>query len=230
MFFSYFCQMKSFFKPTFYSFLKELAANNHKEWMDANKKSYQNDVKIPFENFITALIQEVSSFDEPIEIKSNDAIFRINKDIRFSADKTPYKTNRTAIISKFGRKDKVYPGYYFFASPEKVMLGGGAYFLEKENLFKVRQEIAYNLQEFDAIINEKSFQQNFPEILGEKNKVIPAEFKEDATTQPLLANKGFYFMKEFPAELLYSEDLLPVVAEVYKTAKPFNDFMRRALV
>lgn len=221
--------MAKYFTADFIDFFKELAANNHKDWMDENRKRYATSVKKPFENFVEALQQEVSEFDEPILIKPGKAIFRINRDIRFSKDKTPYKTNRTAVISKNGTKDKVHPGFYFFVSPEKVMIGGGAYVLEKENLFKVRQEIAYNMEEFTAIINEKSFKKNFPEILGEKNKVIPKEFKEDAAKEPLLYNKGFYFMKEYPVDIIFEEDCIKKISTVMKTAKPFNDFIRRAL-
>ncbi len=221
--------MSTYLSKDFHAFFKELAANNHKDWMDANRKRYADVIKKPFENFVEAIQQRVSEFDEPIAAKPGDAIFRINRDIRFSPDKTPYKTNRTAIISRHGRKDKVYPGFYVFVSPEKVMVGGGAYFLEKDNLFKVRQEIAYNLKEFDQIINEKSFKKNFVEILGQKNKVAPKEFKEDVETQPLLMNKGFYFMKDLSPDLILQEDGVDQIVDIMKTAKPLNDFLRSAL-
>lgn len=197
--------------------------------MDLNRKRYATEIKKPFENFVEAIQQEVSSFDEEITAKPGDAIFRINRDIRFSKDKTPYKTNRTAIISKYGRKDKVYPGFYVFVSPEKVMVGGGAYFLDKENLYKVRQEISYNLEEFDQLINDRKFKKNFTEILGDKNKIAPKEFKDDIEVQPLLLNKGFYFMKDLPAKLIFEDDAVKQITNIMKTAKPFNDFLRRAL-
>ena len=221
--------MSKYFTQDFHQFFKELAANNSKDWMDENRKRYAQVVKKPFEDFIKAIQDEVSQFDEEILVKPGDSIFRINRDIRFSPDKTPYKTNRTAIISKYGRKDKIYPGFYVFVSPEKVMMGGGAYFLEKDDLFKVRQEIAYNLEEFDSLINNKDFKKNFPEVLGEKNKIIPKEFKEDAVEQPLLYNKGFYFMTDLPADIIFKENVVEQLTGIMQTAKPFNDFLRRAL-
>lgn len=221
--------MPKYFTKDFHHFFKELAANNHKDWMDLNRKRYTESVKVPFEKFVEALILEVSSFDTSLSLKPGDAIFRINRDIRFSTDKTPYKTNRTALISKHGRKDKVYPGYYLFISPEKCMVGGGAYFLEKDNLYKVRQEISYNLDEFQALIEEKNFKNNFPEILGEKGKVLPKEFQEDAQKQNLLFNKGFYFMKDLPADIIFEEDAIQQLAGILKTAENFNLFLRRAL-
>lgn len=221
--------MAKYFTQDFIEFFKELAANNHKDWMDENRKRYATSVKKPFENFVEALQNEVSKFDEPILVKPGKAIFRINRDIRFSKDKTPYKTNRTAIISKNGTKDKVYPGFYFFVSPEKVMLGGGAYNLEKDDLYKVRQEISYNLEEFNSLVNDKQFKKNFPEILGDKNKVILKEFKEDAVKEPLLYNKGFYFMKELQVDIIFEEDAVAQIIKIMKTGKAFNDFLRRAL-
>lgn len=222
--------MSTYLSKAFHDFFIELAANNHKDWMDANKKRYQNDVKKPFENLVAALQDEVSSFDEPIELKPGNAIFRINRDIRFSKDKTPYKTDRSAIISKYGRKDKMYPGYYLSVSPEKVMIGGGAYFLDKDNLFKVRQEIAYNMDEFEQLINDSKFVKHFGKVLGEKNKVLPKEFKADAEKQPLIYNKGFYFMKELDANFIFDKDLIKKIGDYYQAALPFNQFLRRAIV
>jgi len=221
--------MPVYFTKDFHQFFIELAANNHKDWMDENRKRYTQVVKQPFEKFIQAIQEEVSQFDEEILVKPGDAIFRINRDIRFSTDKTPYKTNRTAIISKYGRKDKIYPGFYVFVSPEKVMIGGGAYFVEKDDLFKVRQEIAYNLNEFQNLISDKAFIKHFPEILGEKNKVLPKEFKDDAVEQPLLYNKGLYYMTELSADTIFNEDVVKQLTGIMQTAKPFNDFLRRAL-
>lgn len=221
--------MSKYFNQDFHDFFKELAANNHKDWMDDNRKRYTKSVKEPFENFIKDLQAAVSNFDEEILIKPNNSIFRINRDIRFSKDKAPYKLDRSAIISKHGRKDKQYPGYYISISPSSTYIGGGAYFLENEALHKVRQEISYNLKEFNQLVSDKKFTQNFGEIKGEKAKRLPAEFQEDEQTQPLIANKGFYYMKDIDANSIFKDDFLASIVEKYKTAKPFNDFLRRAI-
>lgn len=213
----------------FFKFFEELAANNHKEWFDENRKRYHSSVKLPFENLVNAVIEDVGTWDESIPITHKEAVFRINRDIRFSKDKTPYKTNRTAIISKYGRKNKVYPGFYLFLSPEKLMIGGGAYFLEKEDLYKVRQEISYNLDDFAALIADKGFKSTFKEVLGDKNKVAPKDFKEDAAVQPLLLNKGFYFMKDLDKNIVLKEDAVKQITNVMRKGKAFNDFLRTAL-
>ncbi|MGB1248239.1 MAG: DUF2461 domain-containing protein [Chitinophagales bacterium] len=221
----------AFFTQDYHVFFQELTTNNSKDWFDENRKRYHKIVKIPFENFVNAIIARVSAFDEPIEIDHKRSVFRINRDIRFSKDKTPYKTNRTAVISKFGTKDKIYPGFYVFTGLDKMMIGGGAYFLEKEKLFQVRQEIAYNMDEFQSIIDDKAFKSTFKQVQGDKNKVLPKDFKEDAEKQPLLFNKGFYFMKEFKADSIFQEEekLLDTIEKTMKAGKPLNDFLRRAM-
>lgn len=221
--------MSKYFNQDFHDFFKELAANNTKDWMDENRKRYTKNIKEPFENFIKDLQTEVSKFDEEILVKPNDSIFRINRDIRFSKDKAPYKLDRSAIISKHGRKDKQYPGFYISISPQDTYIGGGAYFLENEALQKVRQEISYNLKEFDQLVNNKKFKQNFGEIKGEKAKRLAPEFQEDEKVQALIANKGFYYMKDLDANIIFKDDFLETIVEKYKTAKPFNDFLRRAI-
>lgn len=221
--------MSKYFTQDFLNFFKELATNNTKDWMDENRKRYASNVKEPFEKFIKELQTEISKFDEEIIIKPNDAIFRINRDIRFSNDKAPYKTDRSAIISKHGRKDKQYPGFYISISPENTFLGGGAYFLENDALQKVRQEISYNLNEFNQLVTDKKFVQNFGEIKGEKAKRLPKEFQEDEQVQPLIANKGFYYMTNINADSIFKNNFMEIIVEKYKTAKPFNDFLRRAI-
>ena len=99
----------SYFSEDFLRFFKELAGNNNKEWFDLNRKRYFKEVKDPFHHFIEDLIAAVQKEDSNVNIAPKDAIFRINRDVRFSKDKTPYKLQVSAIISKGGKKDKVSP-------------------------------------------------------------------------------------------------------------------------
>src|SRR5690606_4197407 len=95
----------AYFTSDFIEFFKELAANNNKEWFDENRERYQKNVKIPFEKFVAALMAELKKDDPELTGDPKKAIFRINRDIRFAKDKTPYKLNRSAAISKYGKKD-----------------------------------------------------------------------------------------------------------------------------
>ncbi len=213
-------------------FLYELSQNNNRDWFTKNKKRFETQVKAPFEAFVGALIQKIRAFDPDIQITPKESIFRIYRDTRFSADKTPCKTHMAAVFTAKGRKTTeqwVYPGYYFQLSYGSLNLGGGAYFLDKDMLNKVRQAIAQHPATFRKLIEEPGFVQKYGELKGEKNKILPPEFKEAAQTEPLLYQKQFYFMAEIDPEVVLRPDALEVLADYFKAAKPVNDFFRQAL-
>ncbi|MBK7763624.1 MAG: DUF2461 domain-containing protein [Bacteroidetes bacterium] len=218
-----------YFSTAFISFFKDLSKNNSTEWFQANKKRYESDVKKPFQLFIGDLISEVKKIDPSIQIEVADAIMRINRDIRFSNDKSPYKLHVSAIISSTGKKDKVMPGMYIELAADKISIYGGAYMVDKIMLQKIRTAIAADLKKFDKLIQQKDFVNWFGEILGEKNKIMPPEFKSLLEKQPLLANKNFYFYAELPVSNLVKEDLLNQVITYFKTAKPINEFLITAM-
>ena len=156
-------------------------------------------------------------------------LFRINRDIRFSKDKTPYKIHMAGMISKSGKKDHSYPGIYCQANHMDVRIYSGCHGLEKNQLYAVRTAISKNLQGFDQLINEPAFKSTFGEILGEKNKRLPAEFVEASAKQPLIFNKNFYyFFKLEPSELL-KEGLIDEVMKRFAKADKVNAFFIRAL-
>lgn len=219
-------------KKDFVDFYKELAANNNKDWFDLNRKRYEESVKKPFAAFVQDFINEMAK-SNPVykELTASDCIFRINRDIRFSKDKTPYKLFSSAVISPKGKKSDSVHGIYFELSPEAVRVYGGIYEIDKERLMQVREGIADNLKEFRSIIGSKAFVSTFGEILGDKNKIIPAELKEAAQKEPLLFNKQFYVMCEFPPELITSPDLMKTLQNCYEVIMPleqfFNQFIQR---
>ncbi len=122
-----------------------------------------------------------------------------------------------------------HPGYYLHIEFGNLMLGGGAYFLDKEPLAKVRAAIAQDPEAFRALIFDPSFSDKFGEIKGEKNKVLPAEFKEAVKKEPFIANKQFYFMAELDPEICLRPDFVDFVADYFRAAKELNDFFRRAI-
>lgn len=210
-------------------FFKELAANNNKEWFDENRTRYKKSVKEPFDLFVTDLIAEVKKVDDKIDIQAKDAVFRINRDIRFSKDKTLYKLNRSAIISPKGRKDKSYPGLYIEVSPEHVRVYGGVYMPDKTQLYNIRETISANPKKLQDLIKTKAFKDTFSEVRGEKNKVIPKEFKEAAQNEELILNKQFYWYTEMkPAEAL-KDDFMDKVMFAYKANKDVMDFFAKAM-
>ncbi|MFT4603004.1 MAG: hypothetical protein ACI857_003191 [Arenicella sp.] len=210
-------------------FFKELAADNSKNWFDINRKRYKDSVKDPFDKFIGDLIDEVKKIDNKIEIAPKDAVFRINRDIRFSKDKTPYKLNRSAIISPKGRKDKAYPGLYIEVSPEHCRVYGGVYQPDKTQLYNIRETIVDNPSKLNKLMNDKEFKSTFGDVKGEKNKVIPKEFKEVAAKHEIVLNKQFYWYTEMkPAEAL-KDGFLDKVLTAYKTNKKIMDYFADAM-
>ncbi len=221
---------RTYFSSDFLKFFKELAANNSKDWFDAHRKRYEQSVKEPFKEFVTDLISEIHKLDPSIDIEAKDAIFRINRDIRFSKDKTPYKLDRSAIISSAGRKDPSVPGFYLSLGPDKTYLGGGAYFLTPEQLKALRNYIMGNNDKLVHVLKQRSFKEHFGEIRGEKNKRLPAEFQDMAEKQPLLYNKQFYFMAEAPADWVNQPNLMDRCLDYYKASRPLQQLLVEAVI
>lgn len=218
-----------YFSSDFNQFFKELAANNHKEWFDENRKRYEENIKKPFEEFTAALSAHLAR-EEPelAKMDSRKFIFRINRDIRFAKDKSPYKLNRSAAISKHGRKNSAKAGLYFQMGPENVVIAGGAYQLSKEELAAFREAILKNHKKFRSSIEHKPFQSKFGEIRGEEHKRLPGkEFTEFAKQEPLIYKKQFYYWAELPPEMVTDDRLLDKVLEYHQSAKPFRDFVEK---
>lgn len=219
----------AWFTPDFNKFFKDLARNNRKEWFDDNRERYETSVKKPFENFVAEAIARIAKHDKTAAITAKDAIFRINKDIRFSKDKTPYKLEASAIISPAGRKDHSVPGIYFAFGPEAVKFYGGCYQPEKEQLLAIRQAIMKDGKGFRKAISGKPFMTLFKHVQGEANKVLPPEFKAHAAKEPLIANKQFYVGAELPAKLVSDSELMETLMDHWLAMCPFNQWLAKAI-
>lgn len=219
----------AWFTADFNQFFKDLAKNNNKEWFDANRKRYETGVKKPFEAFVAEAIARVGKHDKAVRIEPKEAIFRINRDIRFSKDKTPYKLNTSAIISPAGRKDHSTPGIYFELGPENVKFFGGAYEPEKDQLVRIRTAILRDPKGFRKVVDGKTFKAMFGTVRGEANKVLPPEFKSAAAKEPLIANKQFYVGAEKPAKLVTDPKLMEALMDHYLAMCPFNVWLAAAM-
>lgn len=222
----------AYFSNAFNDFFKGLAQNNNKEWFHANKKTYLNEVKNPFYAFLHDLIEHIQRhYDPDLFLEVKNAVFRINRDIRFSKDKSLYKLQVGAVVARGGRKSAQIPGLYLQFGVGEIWIGGGLYAPDKETLEQVRWHIAHHPEAFSALLQQPEFVHIYGNILGDKHKRIPKEFKEAHQQQPLIANKQFYFMKTYDDERLISrEDLLEWVIEHYKAALPLNQFLMQAVL
>ena len=222
----------AFFKQDFLDFFIELAPNNHKDWFDVNRKRYEENVREPLKKFVTHLIAEVAKKDKAFDgLEAKDCIFRINRDIRFSKDKTPYKMMVSAVVAPKGKKSKAVNGVYFELGPEHVRVYGGVYEIDKEDLLIVREGIAANPGKFKKIYSNDAFVKMFGSLQGDKNKIIPKHLKGAAEKEPLIYNKQWYFYTEFEPEVILRDDLDKLILNCFEVGKPmekfFNDLIKR---
>ncbi len=219
----------SYFTSDFIAFFEDLSDNNNKSWFDQNRKRYEKSAKEPFNAFVEEMIVRIHKDNSDILIRPSEAIFRINRDIRFAKDKTPYKTHMAALISTEGRKARDFPGFYFQLGSSGIRIYSGVHQLQKGRLDQVRAYICNDLSMFEKVITEKTFQDHFNEILGEKNKRLPSEYKDFFDQQPLVANKDFYIMAELENKYITQPDLSNKLMEYYFAAKPLISYLTDAL-
>ena len=219
-----------YFDEAFLTFFKELAQNNHKEWFQAHKPTYENKVKGPFYALVGEMIEKIHREDPRIHPEVKNSVFRINRDIRFSKDKSPYKLHVAAAISRGGRRQTmVEPGYYFHFSPESTIVCGGLYKPDRGTLLKVRRYLVEHPGELTDILSSRSFRSKWGEIQGDRNKILPKEFKEAGEHNPLLFNKAFYVLAELSPESVLRRDLTALLMRYLRSVRPLNDYLWQAL-
>ena len=221
--------------PVSISFLRELIANNHKEWFEANR-DYYLEAKTEFERFIDRLIVEVRQFDSTIgSITAKDCVYRIYRDVRFSNDKTPYKNHFGAYIAKDGRKSLL-GGYYFHVEPADAgylnhsMWAGGIYAPDAPTLKAIRTDIYENVKEYKSIIHNKEFCDTFKWFNGDMIRTVPKGFPKDFPDMSLIQRKDYTYYRNIDDETLLSEHLLEESIRVFKMMLPFNKFVNRAIL
>jgi uncharacterized protein (TIGR02453 family) len=214
---------------TILSFLQQLEQNNNREWFAVNKSWYE-EAKNRFETFVENLIPKIKEIDASVDVMSaKECTFRIYKDVRFSKDKSPYKTNFGAYMSAGGKKSK-FAGYYFHVQPEnESFVGGGIYMPEPIVLNVVRNAIFENMEEFKEILSDKKFKKNFPELFGEKLKSVPRIFPKDFEDGDLLKYKSYTVLHRFSDSDLLRENFFENVLDLFTIQKPFNDFINSAI-
>jgi uncharacterized protein (TIGR02453 family) len=213
-------------------FLKDLKKNNNKPWFDSNRKIYEQ-AKLDFAGFIQNVIDQHGKKDPLIKnLVAKDCLFRINRDIRFSKDKTPYKTNFGASINKSGKKAENSAGYYFHFEPGRSFAGGGIWMPMPEELRKVRQEIDYNFSDFKKIITAKKFKL----VYGDLDKSpeytltrIPKGYEADNPAAEYLKMKSYVAMVAITDADLTSKDLVKKTVTAFEALQPLINFVNEAV-
>ena len=212
-------------------FLDDLIANNTTDWMHANKKRYEN-YKKEYHNFIAGILAEMKPLDqslEPLEVKN--CTFRINRDIRFSKDKSPYKTNMGVWFTQ-NKFRKNSPGYYIHFEKGNSFIAGGVWCPEADELKRIRKEIAFFHEDLEAIVNNKFFKKEFGAITRDENytlKKAPKDFEANHPAIEFLKLKSYTASQKIDDNDFLNPNFSKIVAQKLIVLKPLNDFLNRAL-
>lgn len=213
-------------------FLDELSKHNNKAWFDAHRNQY-DAARQNFQDFIQELIDRFSAYDADLEgLTAKSCMFRINRDVRFSKNKQPYKTNLGASMDRGGKKSG-FAGYYFHLEPGKSFAGGGVWMPDPANTRKIRQEIDYCLSEFEEIITDKKFKKIYGGLYHDEEGIklvnIPRDFEKDNPAAEYLKYKSWLAITHFTDAEVSSKQIINKTIEAFKTLQPLNKFLNRAL-
>ena len=209
--------------PVIFRFLKDLTANNNREWFNEHREEYEI-ARLEFENFLSTVIARISLFDESIRgIQPKECTYRIYRDTRFSSDKTPYKNHFGGYINAKGKKS-YHSGYYIHIQPEGCMLAGGSLCLPSNILKALRQSIYDNIDEYRSIVEDPEFQQFFPIVGEDFLKTAPKGFPKDFKYIDYFKPKEFTCAYSVPDSFFLTPDILDKIEEVFRQFKRFADF------
>ena len=211
------------------NFLAALRENNNKAWIEAHQADYQK-ARNTFIDIADFLIKGMVALDKDIVgLEPKRCIFRINRDIRFSKDKSPYKTNMGAYLTPGGRNSG-YAGYYLHLEPQnRSFVAGGIYQPSTDALKKIRQEIDYNGDDLHAIVENPNFRKLFGNLQGEKLKKPPQGYDAENPQVELLKMKSFLALHPVQDNIATQQDFLPQVLALFKALIPLNQFLNTAI-
>jgi uncharacterized protein (TIGR02453 family) len=214
------------------AFLRELKSNNERVWFTEHKSEYQQAYDEMLDTVVRLLVA-ISAFDRDIAMSGLDpksCIMRINRDIRFSKDKSPYKTNFFTFISKGGRKGP-FGGYYVHIEPGATFAGGGIYMPEPAVLEQLRQEIDDHFAEWQSIIAQKEFSSHFPERILPSGKLVrpPKGYESTNPAIEYLKFKGYYTQRFFADHEVTEPGFMAELAKTFRAVNPLVQFLNRAL-
>jgi uncharacterized protein (TIGR02453 family) len=211
-----------------YQFLTELEVNNNKVWFDANRERYQ-ETRQKFLHLTDVLINEIRSFDQQIGYpESKDCMFRVFRDVRFSNDKRPFKSNYGSFIAKGGRSNGN-PGYYLHIQPGQSFLGGGVYMPQPDMLKSIRDAIYTHPDSFLEIIEDEPFKKTFTLYDEDRLKTAPKGYPKEWEHIGLLRYKSYSPWCPVSEEELFSPDLIEMVVEKFRLMHPFNQFLYESI-
>jgi uncharacterized protein (TIGR02453 family) len=212
-------------------FFNQLKRNNNRKWFENHRKAYEEYVKLPMQSFIAALQLHFGKFAPEFDLNPKRSIFRIYRDIRFSHDKTPYKTHIAAHFVLRGKpKGFLGSGYYIEIAPGELYTGGGIYIPDSNQLKKIRKAISTRGEEFLAIVKNRNFQKLFAPFEWSKLQRIPRGYNESNPMAEWLKYKQFFVGISWPETKCYREKFVEETAEVFEALTPLVKFLNSSFV
>lgn len=212
-------------------FLKKLKQNNNKAWFDANRPAYEA-AKKEWVAFVEVIIAALAKKDPTlISLKPKDCIFRINRDVRFSNDKSPYKSNFGAFICKGGKKSQM-AGYYVHLEPGNSFVGGGLWMPMPPQLTKLRQEIDYNFPAFKKIIQSANFKKTYGSLdMGKDVSLsrLPKGYETDNPAADFLKLKSFVATKALTDTDVKEDDFKKTILSAFVALQPLIYFINEGI-
>lgn len=212
-------------------FLEDLKANNNRDWFLENKKRYEI-VKKDYHKMVSDFLDAMKPLDPALELlEVKNCTFRINRDIRFSKDKTPYKTHMGVWLSS-GSKGQNRAGYYVHIEKGSSFIAGGFYAPESEDLKKVRKEIAFFHEDLEEILAEKNFKKTFGDFDRNERSLLknpPRGYEKEHPAIELLKLKSFEASQKFDISEVLEKDFVSKMSKRLIVLKPLNEFINRAL-
>ena len=211
-------------------FLQRLKRNNRREWFQKHKEEYEQVVKLPMQSLIVALQPRMATFAPEFEVNPSKSLFRIYRDVRFSPDKTPYKTHVAAHFVVSGKpKGMSGLGYYLHIEPGECYIGGGLYIPDPDQLKLIRRAIATKWEEFLSIVHDEEFEELFLPLELESTKRVPRGYSDDHPAAEWLKLKQFSIGVTSPHTLSFSPAFVDYVVRVFQAATPWTHFLLKAL-
>ncbi|MBC7794275.1 MAG: DUF2461 domain-containing protein [Clostridia bacterium] len=218
-----------YFTAAYFEFFEKLAANNTREWFTANRPRFEANVKVPFETFVTDALNALADREPAYQdLTANQAIFRLHRDVRFSADKSPYKLGMSAVLSPRGKKSPVIECYVQLG-PGESFFAGGMYAPDTEQLKRVRQSIIGEPERLPKLLSAKAFVGRFGGIQGEELKSAPRGMQEHVARAPLIRRKQLYFARPITRSQALGAGLIAEALKNYDAAEPVVHYLREAI-
>jgi len=213
--------MATITKSTF-EFLKKLKKNNNRDWFLEHKTVYQEENERVI-SFADTVLNEMSMYDNIETPSGKKSVYRIYRDVRFSKDKTPYKTHFSGYFRR--ATEQLRGGYYFHIEPGNSFVGGGFWSPNPKDLLRIRKEIAADASEMREILTSQKFVETFGELRGDKVKTVPRGFDKNHPDLDLLQFKQYLLIKKFSDVEVINPNFYKEVVATFNEMRPFFDLM-----